>query len=341
VSLPGRLPAVLCAVLCAIPVAGLGGCRQGSRTPAGTAPGAAPPGPGGAAGSPQGGYLPGTAEGSARTQRFIRVDTLIAQWDALQAEGREEEAVSIAGRIQQEVNADYASFVAAARGDRGLRNQYLAVQALGFASDPSATSVLVERLSASDPQLVGNALIALKIRSDSSTPLPPLIALLTKDASEPRRFAPLALANVLIARERAGVPLETAHAERAMSGLVGLIQDRDPYVRLHAAKAMGALRRTEAVDFLVMLLRDDHVRIRIAAAAALERIGDVRAFPQVVRLLDDCDADTKAVVRDVLITYAERLQGAPLSADERAALGTSVPAWNRWYGDRKKPPPPK
>jgi HEAT repeat protein len=259
------------------------------------------------------------------------VDSLVAQWDALQADGRDEEATAVADRVRAEVDADTAAFVAAARGEMGVRRQYLAVQALGFASDPGATDLLVERLSDRDPRLVGNALIALKLRADPQTPLPPLLDLLGKEAVDARRFSSLALANVLLAREAAGVPLETQHAQRAMTGLVGLVQDRDPYVRLHAAKGMGALRAPEAVDFLVLLLRDDHLRIRVAAAAALERIGDPRAFPQVVKLLDGCEEDAKPLVRDVLFSYAERLQGRPLSAEERASLGASLHAWNRWF----------
>jgi hypothetical protein len=309
-------------------------CKAGPRAP-GTEPETGPTPPA----APRTGLLPGTPEDGVRTQRFIRVDSLVAQWDALQADGREEEAVAVAGKIRAEVDADLAAFVAAAKGEHGVRRQYLGVQALGFASDPSATDLLIERLYGNDPRLVGNALIALKIRSDPRTPLPPILGLLGKEALEPRRFASLALANVLAARERAGIPLESAHAQQAMTGLVGLIQDRDPYVRLHAAKAMGALRRSEATDFLVLLLRDEHVRIRIAAAAALERIGDPRAFPPVAALLEACDPDARVLVRDVLFSYAERLQGAPLTPAEREALGTSLPAWNRWFAGRSSPRP--
>jgi hypothetical protein len=304
-----------------------GACKAGPRAPETSPPPTTRSAPSGSAA--------GVYEDPSRTSRLIRVDSLVSQWDALQADGREEEAVAIAQKIRVEVDADTATFVAASRGDLGVRRQYLGVQALGFATDPAATHLLVERLSEGDPRLVGNALIALKIRSDPATPLPPILGLLGKEAIEPRRFASLALANVLRAREAAGIPLESQHADRAMNGLVGLLHDRDPYVRLHAAKATGALRRTEAVDFLVLLLNDEHVRIRIAAAAALERIGDPRAFPPVVRLLETVDADSKVLVRDVLFSYAERIQGAPLSPAERETLGTSLAAWNRWFADRQ------
>jgi hypothetical protein len=281
------------------------------------------------AGGPTGGL-------TERDMRFVRVDSLIVQWDGQQSDGREEEARALAGKIREEVDADYPAFVSFARGEAGLRRQYLGVQALGFASDRGATSILVDRLAEGDPQLVGNALIALKLRADPATPLPPIDRLLHANAVEPKRFSPLALANVVLARERANLAVSGQDAAEAMTGLVGLIQDRDPIVRLHAAKAMGALRRPEAIDFLVLLLKDEHPRIRVAAAAALERIGDPRAFPQVVALLDGTDQDIKPFVRDVLFSYAERLTGAPLAEAQRASLGLSARAWDRWFADRVK-----
>src|SRR5205814_1866739 len=128
---------------------------------------------------------------------------------------------------------------------------------------------------------------------------------------------------------------------RAMAGLVGLLEDHDPVVRLHVAKAMGALRVPEANDFLGVLLKDDHVRIRIAAASALERIGDPRAFPKVIELLDAVDDTEKPLVREILVSYAARIQGAPLTAEQRAQLDVSPRAWDRWYGARTSGPPGK
>jgi HEAT repeat protein len=278
--------------------------------------------------------------GSAQGERYFRVDTLISQWDAAQAEGRDAEAAALATRVGEEVDADFAGFVAASRGDQGLRAQSLAVKALAFSKDPMATQHLADRLGDQDADLVGNALIALKVRSDLTTPLPPLLKLLRSPVTSHRRFAPLALANVLLARERAGIALEQAFVDPAVTGLVGLVQDRDPVVRLHAAKAFGALRRPEANDLLVLLLKDDHPRIRVAAAAALERIGDARTFPQVIGLLDASDAETRPLVRGVLVSFAGRLQGAPLSPEVVASLGDSPRAWDHWFATRSPAPAP-
>jgi len=272
--------------------------------------------------------------GREHQERYFRVDMLIEQWDAMQRDGDDRKAPAVGDQIAAEVDADFDTFAASSRGTHGLRAQHLAIKALGFSKRADATALLVARLSGEDGALVGNALIALKIRSDPATPLAPLVALLRVELPEARRYAPLALANVVLARDRARQTVEETMAERAMTGLVGLAHDRDPIVRLHATKAMGALRRPEATDFLVILLRDEHTRIRIAAAAALERVGDPRTFPQVVRLLEEVPEDERAIVRDILVSFAERIQGAPLAPSQAAAFGTSAIAWDRWYGER-------
>ena len=277
----------------------------------------------------------GVAGTSDREQRFFRVDTLIAQWDAAQADGRDVEAQALAKQAGEEVDKGFADFAAAARGEAGLRAQYLAVKALAFSKDRGATTLLVARLADSDSDLVSNVLISLKVREDPMTPLPPLVALLRSPVPEIRRFAPLAFANVVLARERAGMTMESTVVQQATTNLVGLVQDRDPFVRLHTAKAMGALRRPETNDLLVLLLRDDHMRIRLAAAAALERIGDPRTFPKVVELLEACDLASKVLVRDILVSYAERLEGRPLSAEQKTALDVSPRAWDRWFAGRE------
>ncbi len=299
------------------------------------------PGAGGAGGrnapKDRDGILPRTAS-SEHDAQFFRLQSLVAQWDAAQADGNERDAAAFAAKAREEVDKDLPTFAAASRGDFGVKAQYVAVQGLGFSASPEATGFLVDRLGGNDPRLVGNALIGLKIRSDPATPLPPVLALLRVPADEPRRFAPLALANVLVARERAGIPLESAYGDEAEASLVALVRDQDPAVRLHVAKALGALKRPATNDFLVILLGDDHVRIRLAAAAALERIGDPRAFPKVVDLLDSIEADAKPVVRDVLVSYAERVRGSPLTPAEISSLGTDRHAWDRWFGANQRSP---
>ncbi len=287
-------------------------------------------------GAPPGSILPRTARSDVE-EKFFRIDTLISQWDAAQHDGDADQADGLAGRIAAAVDGDMATFASASRGEIGVKAQTIAVQALGFSRRPEATDLLVAVLTERDAALVGNALIGLKLRADPATPLPPLVDLLRAGFTEARRYASLALANVVLAREKVGRPVESRMVSEAMTGLVGLIRDRDPYVRLHAAKAMGALRQSESIDFLVLLLKDEHPTIRIASAAALERVGDPRAFPPIIALLDDMPPDQKPFVREILVSFAERLQAAPLSEEEKKALDVSPRAWDRWFASRDGP----
>jgi HEAT repeat protein len=265
-------------------------------------------------------------------ERFARVEGEIARWDALRADGRAAEADALAMDVRRDVDASYADFERAAGGSLGPHAQYLGVSALGFASAPQATTALVGRLRDGDAQLVGNALIALSVREDAATPLPPVIAHVGPDRPLPsKRYAPLVLAHVLEARARAGAAPETALEVEALARLRPMAVDQDPIARLHVAKALGALRVPGAVEPLNVLVGDPQMRIRWAAAAALERQGDPLGFPGVVRLLHEVAPESKSVIRDVLVSYAGRLQGRPLSPTELASLGTGARAWSQWF----------
>jgi HEAT repeat protein len=333
-------PSSLRAALLALGVAALPACKGGPFAPDRGASDRGPSDRGaasskGAAGTgSEANAAPRGAVASARDERLFRVESLLREWDAAQGAGRDDAAATLAGKLAAEVDADFAWFAVASKGREGLRTQNLVVQALAFSRDPSATALLADRLGDLDGSIVGNALIGLKVRSDPATPIPPLVTLVRANFPEARRYAPLALANVAKAREAAGRPVEARLSDEAMTGLVGLVQDSDPYARLHAAKAMGALRRADATDFLVLLLQDVHATIRIAAAAALERIGDPRAVPPVIALLDRSPADQKTLVREVLFSYAERVQGRPLTGAEKTALDVSPRAWDRWFAAR-------
>jgi hypothetical protein len=272
-------------------------------------------------------------ENDPRMLRFHRVDMLIAQWDVAQAAARAEQAEALAGQIRGEVDAAFGDFVTASDGRMGTQLQYVGVGGLGFSARPEATQALLNRLADTDPQLVGNALIALKLRADPATPTAPLLKLLSSRATAPRRYAPLALANVVEAQWRAYGRVDPAMQRAAMQTLSGVVADRDPFVRLHVAKALGALRAPGSYDLLVILMRDDEVQIRLAAAAGLERLGDPNGFPETIRLLADVADDVKPMVRDILASFAHRLRGHPLTPNEIQRLGTSPHAWSNWFNE--------
>lgn len=264
--------------------------------------------------------------------RFQRVEVLLTRWDALRADGRTGEADAIAQRIREEVDGAFPDFERGSRGEIGPHAQYLCVSALGFSARPRATVLLVERLSDRDARVIGNTLISISNRSDPQTPVEPLVRFLAPGVpQEPRRYAPLALAKVLEARARGGRPADPGLEQQILARLAPLAVDQDAVVRLHVAKALGVLRTQGAVEYLRVLVGDPQMRIRWAAAAGLEQHADPRGFPEVIRLLHDAAPESKHVIRDILVSYAARLQGRPLTAQEAERLGVGARAWSQWY----------
>ena len=157
--------------------------------------------------------------------------------------------------------------------------------------------------------------------SPAATPTPEL----------PKRYAPLLFATVVEARRAAGQAVPTEGVETALTRLGTIANDPDGYTRLHVTRALGVIGSPAAADLLIVRMADDQMRVRWAAAAALERIGDPRGFTEVVRLLNDVAPSSKHIIRDVLVSYAARLQNRPLSDAEILELGLSPAQWSRWF----------
>ena len=307
------------------------GCSQSLGT--GEASGTAPTGRRAATGSPDGGAT-GMRRG-ARTagraapvaQLFQRLDTMVRAWDEAQGASELGQAETLRWQLTAEVDGNLPAVLAAAQGASGPAAQMVAVSALGFATDAQATGVLIRATGGPDPRLVGNALIALSLRKDPNTPLGPILGRMTRDAHQDvRRFAPLALANVLHARRDANLGAEPGTRGTALKRLSALAGDHDGVVRLHVAKGLGAIGHPGAVDVLSRLIEDERIRVRFAAAAALERTGDPRGFPMVVRLLHE----TPRRVQAHRPRPARHLRGAPPGPPPRSVRG-------RVHGRRRHP----
>jgi hypothetical protein len=265
-------------------------------------------------------------------QLFARVEGLLRRWDDLRNEALLSDAEALEPQLRQEVDGHFDVFTQAATGTMGPQAQYLAVSALGFSARPEATRVLLARLGQTDARLQGNALIALSVRADPATPRDVLVERIAPSMPVAlKRYAPLALANVLEARTRAGMPAEPALEHRALSHLGAVASDQDPATRLHVVKALRALRIPGTFAYLAPLVDDPEMRVRWAAASALADLGDPRGFSAVIRLLNDVPEESKHIVRDVLVSYAGRMRKRPLTADEIASLGTGPRAWSQWF----------
>ncbi len=267
-----------------------------------------------------------------RMTRFQRVDLKLRDWEDATEDGQIAKADLLAQQLRADVDAGYPDFVEASNGKHGAELQYLATSALAFASNPGATQIVLDRVTERDATLAANALVALKVRADPNTPVEPILRLISPSVPDlPRRYAPLALANVLQAKRAAGQPANPAQNERALQALSRSASDRDAYVRLHTAKALGALRMPAAYDSLMLLAKDDDMQIRLAVAAAFERSADPRGFPEVVRLLHDVKPQSKSLIQDVLTSYGRRLPSSTLTDAQAQAFGVSAAAWSRWF----------
>ena len=264
---------------------------------------------------------------------LAEIDRLLSRWDEAQAGSRVAEADVLGAQIAAQVESAFVLLLSAARGERGQAGSYVGTMALAFSRRPEATAVLAERLAERDLRLVANALIALKLRADPATPLSPIVAHVASPHADLRRYAPLALAHVLEARRRVGQEVEPELLAQALQRLVRIKQDQDPHVRLHTARALGELGLPEAAAALLPMLDDTSSRVALGAAAALARCGGRPGFERVVQLLHNSAAEAQPLLAGTLVVYAERLQGAPLSAAELRYLGSSAPAWARWYAE--------
>lgn len=77
----------------------------------------------------------------------------------------------------------------------------------------------------------------------------------------------------------------------AAADIQGRLDDPDPHVREEAARALGRVKATEAVDALVEKLRDGGTGLRVEAAKALGRIGDGRAVEALAACMDGADEE--------------------------------------------------
>lgn len=78
-----------------------------------------------------------------------------------------------------------------------------------------------------------------------------------------------------------------------------LLTDSQPFVRAHAARALGALERTDRASQVALLLGDADFWTRLAARESLEAMG-VDVWPVLVRCLDDRDGFVRNGAAEVI-----------------------------------------
>jgi HEAT repeat protein len=113
--------------------------------------------------------------------------------------------------------------------------------------------------------------------------------------------------------------------ESAVPRIRELIRDSSPDVRLEAARALGNLNDKPSLDALLAQLRvEPDVGIRAALMQAVVPMQDVRAAPELVRLLDDPSVRTATVAAETLAKIGTEIRKDDRLAAQVAASLTTV-----------------
>ncbi len=103
----------------------------------------------------------------------------------------------------------------------------------------------------------------------------------------------------------------------ALDQLAGLLASEDREVRRWAARALGLMRDSRAVEPLCIRLDDARAEVRKAAIQALEEIADPAAVPALVKTLSNRDPETRQAAVRALGILADPASGASLAAAVR------------------------
>ena len=103
-----------------------------------------------------------------------------------------------------------------------------------------------------------------------------------------------------------------ACGQPAFPWLVSLLGSRDAYVRCLAARELGVLNDSRAVEPLIAALKDSNADIRVIAASALSRLKDRRAVEPLMATLKDSDARVRLVAAGALGDLKDRHAVEPL-----------------------------
>jgi HEAT repeat protein len=100
--------------------------------------------------------------------------------------------------------------------------------------------------------------------------------------------------------------VEEMREKRDVKGLITALESaKDPRVRIHAARALGALQDKSAGASLVQALKDEESEVRYEAAAALGKIKSAHAAEHLVQALKDEERDVRASVVEALTSIGK------------------------------------
>jgi HEAT repeat protein len=189
------------------------------------------------------------------------------------AHPREDARVGAALALAEDESLEPSRPLLAALGDESWRVRRAAVEGLARRAAPDAIMALLASVRENHHNLaVLNSALQVLSMSDVDT-LSPLVEFLNGEDADLRMQAALALGEQRDAR--------------AVPALIGALEDEDMNVRYHAVEALGKLRAAEAAAALADVAETRDFFLAFPALDALKLIGDARAVPRVVPLLED------------------------------------------------------
>mgnify|MGYP001829129936 CR=1 FL=1 len=99
--------------------------------------------------------------------------------------------------------------------------------------------------------------------------------------------------------------LEEGDPDSALAGLMPLLSDGDPVVRLAALEAVADMNHAASLPLLLTALDDAEAQIRVAALEALIRHRNSAAASVIAVLVYDNDADVRVAAIDALAAFGE------------------------------------
>ena len=233
-------------------------------------------------------------------------------------------------RPETQVNADSADERAKSACDAGRRGDAEAIPSLiALLGDDSKTQFVTcwdtGRWSPAlqtfkNPSPGEQAAIALA--SFGRRALGPLINQLDSPNATVRRNAAWAIGELtaMLPGERAG----------AVPQLITLLSDRDEWVRMAAARALGELRDRRSLDGLIARLGDDKWRVRQVTAWALSEMKDERAVPALCSvLMSDVRPEVRRGAAEALgeIASSEALPSLKQALNDAETSVSTKAAW--------------
>ncbi|MFQ5849877.1 MAG: HEAT repeat domain-containing protein [Candidatus Binatia bacterium] len=116
--------------------------------------------------------------------------------------------------------------------------------------------------------------------------------------------------------------------KNAVPSLIEYLDKRETYQwgKILTMNALGSLRDSRAVDSLLRKLKNENPFLRRSAALALVQIGDKRAIPGIIGLLNDKEGWLKRLAQGLLFKLTKgKFSGEPPRGYE---------AWLKWYRRR-------